>query len=599
MTRAGTRPEGKPRAAILVGLAVSFVIAIDAIRLIRAELLVDPEPSWAVVRLFLIVLVVSISAAAGAFASAAFLFWSRTRLSGENPPPLALRRGAIGVFTVGAIVLAAVFRFVALDRLPPVLYIDEVCLVPPALALEGSWHDLRDSVRFLPVASGVRSADPVIGVIYLEGYRLLLKLWGVTVFGIRFHVAFFGTLSVLTTALLARSLLPRGGGMLAAVALAGLRWSLILSRFGWNALALAPIADLSALILLRARRRASLPAAFAGGLVAGIGTQVYLGSWIVALALGGFLLWPQPQSVALLRRTRLVLVFFGGFLLVASPVLFLRKDHSQSYFARASDQNLLRDMHRKKSWMPGLAVAADSFQAPWFVPDPLPRQDLPKSRLGWLVGVPLAVGFLRALRNPREDLSALLFSHAGAAGAACLYWGQPGHPNGLRFAYLTTLTAVGAAAGALWLAGLAPPFLRRSAGWVAVGGLAISSILGARDALLVWADSPRTFRAFDGANTLLAREALRWERYGTVDVDPSFARSLTYRVVHDYRLDPDSEPGLLLGRPAGVGKNQGLCFRIVPSGASRERGERPVEVISDSLVKDGAVILGRAVCARP
>lgn len=599
MTRAGTRPGGKSRAAILVGLAVSFVVAIDAIRLFRADLLVDPEPSWAVVRLFLTVLVVSASAAAGALASAAFLLWSRTRLSGETPPPLAMTRGAIAGLTAGALVLAAVFRFVALDRLPPVLYIDEVCLVLPALALEGSWHDLRNSIRFLPVVAGVRSADPVIGVIYLEGYRLLLKLWGVTVFGIRFHVACFGTLSVVTAALLARSLLPRGGGMLAAVILAGLRWSLILSRFGWNALALAPIADLSALILLRARRRASLPAAFAGGLVAGIGTQVYLGSWIVALALVGFLFWPQPQPVALLRRASLVLVFFGGFLLVASPVLFLRKDHSESYFARASDQNLLKDVHRKKSWMPGVAVVADSLQAPWFVPDPLPRQDLPKSRLGWLVGVPLAVGFLRALRNPREDLSALLFSHAGAAGAACLYWGQPGHPNGLRFAYLTTLTAVGAAAGALWLAGLAPPLLRRSAGWVVVGGLAISSILGARDALLVWADSPQTFRAFDGANTLLAREARRWERYGPVEVDPSFARSLTYRIVHDYGLDPDSKPGPPDGRQAGVGRNPGRCFRIVPVGTSRGDEERPVEMIRDGMGKDGAAVLGRAACARP
>jgi hypothetical protein len=42
-----------------------------------------------------------------------------------------------------------------------------------------------------------------------------------------------------------------------------------------------------------------------------------------------------------------------------------------------------------------------------------------------------------------------LFSHSAAAFAASFMWGQAGHPNGYRFAYLTTVTAVAASAGTL------------------------------------------------------------------------------------------------------------------------------------------------------
>jgi hypothetical protein len=578
-----------------VGLAVSFVVAVDSIRLIRPDLLIDPEPSWSAPRLLLVLSLVTISTFLGGLAAVAFLLWSRIPGSRKPLRPLAFSRRALIGLTALAIVSAGFFRFVALDRLPPVLYIDEVCVVQPALALQGSWRDFHDSIRFLPVGD---RPTAVIGVAYLEGYRLLLKLWGTTVFGVRFHVALAGTLSVITAALLARSLLPRGGGTLAAVILAGLRWSLIVSRFGWNALALAPIADIAALAVLRARRRTSSGAALAGGLVAGAGSYVYLGSWIVAAALIGFLLWPRPV-VSAVRRTALAAIFFGGFLLAASPILLVREHRPASYFARAADQNILRDMRRTKTWMPAFSVVADAFQAPWFVEEPLARQDLRKSRLGWLVGVPLAVAFLRAFAHPREDLSALLFSHAGAACAASLYWGQPGHPNGVRFAYLTTLTAVGAAAGVLWLVGLAPSSSRRLAGIVAVGCLALASLQGARDALLVWASSQTTFDAFDGGKTLVARTALRWERYGFVGVDSKFGEWPTYEVVHDYRLDPDEARQRTFFKGVSARQNPDRSFRIVLPGTSRRERERLVEVIQDGAGKDLAAVLGQAGSFRP
>jgi ABC-type thiamin/hydroxymethylpyrimidine transport system permease subunit len=599
VTAAGTRPEGDCRAAVLVvGLGVAFLVAVDAIRFIRADLFLDRDPSWAAARLLLLLLVLPGAAAAGGLAATLFRRWSRFRASREPLPPLALSRPILIGLVTAAVVLGCVFRFVALGRLPPVLYLDEVCIVPPALALEGSWRDFHDPIRFLPVGD---RPTAVIGVAYLEAYRLFLRIWGMTVFGLRFHVALAGSLSVVTAACLARSLLPSGGAALAGMALAGLRWSLIVSRFGWNALALAPIADLAAIAALSARRRRSAPRALTAGLVAGAGAYVYLGSWIVAAALGGFLLWPYAAKVALGRRVGLSAAFFGGVLLAASPIFLVRSQRPAPYFARARDQNIVRDMRRTGSWMPPFAVAADALAAPWFIPEPLPRQDLPKSRLGWLVGLPLAVAFLRALRNPLEDLSALLFAHVGAACLASLYWGEPGHPNGMRFAYLTTLTAVGAAAGALWLAGLASPSLRRSAAIAAIGALVFSSFLGARDALLTWADSPATFEAFQGTETLLARAAVRWERYGRVELDPDFHPYLVYQIVHDDRMDPDEtrQRAAFFNGAAVSAQGRPRCFRIVPPAASRRDGERRVEVVQGGAGQEQAEVLAQAGCLRP
>ena len=120
----------------------------------------------------------------------------------------------------------------------------------------------------------------------------------------------------------------------------------------------------------------------------------------------------------------------------------------------------------------------------------------------------------RSLFAPRAELSALLLCHAGAAFAATVAGGQAGTPNGSRFGYLTTVTAVAAAAGALALLNAPPPGRRRAAALAALGAFAISGALGARDALAVWPERAETFDGFHGQDTLLARAALRWEASG-------------------------------------------------------------------------------------
>lgn len=121
----------------------------------------------------------------------------------------------------------------------------------------------------------------------------------------------------MTAAWLGRALLPRGGGTLAAVILAGLRWHLILSRWGSNMILLAPLVDLASLFALRARRKGSLLAAAAAFAAAIAGEQYglpngsrfgYLTGTTAIAASGGVLwilgrlrrVWRRPGAIAAL-----------------------------------------------------------------------------------------------------------------------------------------------------------------------------------------------------------------------------------------------------------------------------------------------------------
>lgn len=565
--------------AYLFGCLVAFVVAVDAIRAVRPDLLTDPDPAWWVPRLLLGLLILIVSTSAGGVAAAVFLASSRTIFASRDLEPLALSRTALWVIGAAALIFGVLVRFAWLDRIPSTVWYDEVLAVTPSLALAGRWSDFADAIRSVPPHE---HSTAFAGVLYLEGFRFALRSLGTTLFAIRFPSALWGSLSLVTAMLLARTLLPRGGAVVAGLALAGLRWQLILGRFAWNALALAPILDLATLCLIRARRTSARGPAFWGGLVAGVGAHVYLGSWIAAAGLAGFLAWPSERRTPLRRRLVLAGVFGLGFLLVASPIFFLKKNREADYFVRGTDQNLMRDV-RLYGWMIPFSIVSDSLKAPWLIPDPVRRHDIRKSRLGWIVGFPVALAFLRALRWPRDELSALLFPHAGAAVAASLRWGFPGHPNGYRFVYLTTLTAVAAAAGVLCLLALVPLHHRRAATWVALGLIAGAGLIGARDALLQWGDGRDTFQAYWGESTLVGRAALRWQNFGTVRLDANLPHPLVVQWVRDLRLDPDDARNRMLFAAAGPRPPAARrCFRIRASGNPAQPPERRVETIQDA-----------------
>jgi hypothetical protein len=573
--------------AAAFGGAMAFVIGERLTVAIRPALLLDPDPGWALMRILLWWGLLSATAAAGALTAALFLLWARSRFAPGDLAPLPLRVAALVLIGAGALLLGTALRLAALDRIPPSLWIDDVSLIEPALALRGDLADFADSVRAAPY--GVPRPYGSVGVFYLELYRLALHLFGTTVFGVRFLSAAAGILSLLTAMLLARAVLPRGGGALAVLVLAGLRWHLLLSRWAWNAIVLAPFVDVAALLLLRARRRRRVATAFGAGLVAGLATHVYLAAWVAAAALVALAAWPVPRESPSPPRLRLSLAFIVAFVLASSPLFLFKTGRTSPYFARAADHSLLREIGYARSPMPAFAAVADSLTAPWLGVDPFARNDLPgKTRLGWILGIPVAFAFGRSLLRPREPFSALLLAHAGAALAASITGGHAGLPNGYRFGYLSTVTAVAAAGGVLFILGWVSPARRRAAALAAIGLVAFSGALAARDALLRWPSRPETFDDFHGKDTLLARALLRWERYGEVRLAPELAHSLlTVEGIRRYRLDPDLAPDARPGRAPRT-----RDFRIVTPGVPRRRGERLVERIGDAWGREWGWVYG-------
>lgn len=505
-------------------------------------------------------------------------------------PGLPLGRAGLPLLLGAAVASGALLRLWAIEEVPFPLWSDDVSLLSAVRGLTGGLSDFADAIR--PAPYGVSEPYGTVGVLYLQLYRASVALWGSTVLGVRFPSVLGGVASLLTAALLGRELLPRGGGTLAAVVLAGMRWHLVLSRWAWCGIVLVPLVDLSGWLLLRARRKGSAWLAVLSGALAGVGAHVYLAAWAAAAGLLLLALWPHEEERSPRDRAGRAAAFVLGFALLAAPLFVLAKGRTYSYFARTG-YNLLVQLRRERSPRALLQVPAAAVASPWFVPDPIARNDLPgRSRLGLLLGLPFAVGLLRAALAPRERASAYLLSQALAGAAAAIAGGGALHPNGYRLAYLTTPVALGASAGVLALLAAVPAPGRRRAALLLVGLLGVSGALGARDALERWPLRRETFDAFSGRDTLLGRSALRWSAVGPVEVDGGLPHDrllvggiLSHRVASRAERDRLALLGPVRSR---------VRFRVEAAGAAPLPPERVVERVADGFGR----VHARVVCVR-
>lgn len=563
-----------------VGWAVAFVVFIDLVRWWRPAVLFEPDRLWW--RLWLLIWAGSIAVVALAGFASARLFraFSESSLAGTPLQPFPLR----GAFLGAAALAAGIALRLASLADPPPQYLDEATLIAPALALKGSITDFRHPLRAVPY--GMPQPVGTVGVLYLEVFRWALSEWGPTPSGIRFLSVMGGCVSLVTGVLLARAVLPSGGASLAAIALAGLRWHLIMSQWGWNAVAVIPLIDAATLLLIRSRARRSRVAALAAGAVLGLGAHVYLTAWVALVALALYGLWPLGDGETPTRRAASTSLFGTGFAVAVLPLFALRGPADPPYFARVENHNLLREIRMQRSPMPLFAATADGLKAPWFVPEPIGWADLPsRSRLGWILGIAVAVALARSLVRPGDALSALLLSHAAAGLAAAVAYGELAHPNGYRFAYLTSLSAIAAAAGGLALVGAAPPKWRRVAALTAVLLLAFAGARAAVDACATWPAARSTFDSFAGRETLTAEAALRWRSYGTVSVEKSVDSPVVQAIVAQPRfLRPATDP---------AGTAVGRSFRVAVAGDAGRPGERCVERVQDRWGREWATVWGR------
>jgi hypothetical protein len=577
----GFTRESDAGVARWVGWVVAFVVSIDLVRWWRPSVLFEPDRSWW--RLWLLICAGSIAVVAlVGFASARlFRVFSETRLAKEPLQPFPIGRS--GFLVAAALVAGIALRVTSLSN-PPPQYLDEASLIEPAFSLQGSLADFRHPLRAVPF--GMPKPVGTVGVLYLEAFKWSLAAWGPTPLGIRFLSVAGGCASLVTGVLLARSVLPPGGASLAALVLSGVRWHLIMSQWGWNSVVVIPFIDGATLLLLRARTRRRHLATLAAGVVLGLGAHVYLAAWVAAAALALYRLWPLEDGEPLPKRAASTSLFAAGFAVAVFPLFALGGPADPPYFARVENHNLLREIRYQRSAMPLLAATADGLKAPWFVPEPQGWADLPsRSRLGWILGIAAAVAFARSLARPRDALSALLLSHAAAALAAAVAFGELAHPNGYRFAYLTSLSAVAVAAGGLALIAAAPPKWQRVAALTAVLLLTFAGLRGAVDACAAWPAARTTFDAFRGQDTLIGEAALRWMRYGTVSVETSGEAIVVRAIV--------AQPRFLGTAPDPAGTPAGRSFRVATAGDTGRPGERRVERVQDRWGHEWAAVWGR------
>ncbi len=215
---------------------------------------------------------------------------------------------------VGLLLLAFLFRAVALERIPANLGGDEGTQLLAAL-------ELVEPPLDNPFATGWYSV-PTMSFL---AYGLAMRLFGATVAGGRMLSAIAGTLTVLTTYLLGRTLGGRRVGWVAALVVAFSHYHIHFSRLASNQIFDPLIGTLAIWFLWLALKPGEAPSAACwglAGLVAGMGWYAYFGArWVTAL-IGMIVVWRMVVEPRFLARHRHgLLLFAAGWLIVVLPLL--------------------------------------------------------------------------------------------------------------------------------------------------------------------------------------------------------------------------------------------------------------------------------------
>ncbi|MFQ6101716.1 MAG: ArnT family glycosyltransferase [Anaerolineae bacterium] len=166
-------------------------------------------------------------------------------------------------------------------------------------------------------------------------YGLSMRVFGESVAGLRALSALVGTLTVLTTFLLARELWGRRVAWLAAAVLACSHYHVHFSRLGSNQIADALFITLTLWLLVRGLRlRQAICFALAGA-VMGLGWYGYFGARLTGIIVALYLAWRAVVEHRFLARYgRLLLILLGAALVIVAPLLFYYVDRPSALYSR-------------------------------------------------------------------------------------------------------------------------------------------------------------------------------------------------------------------------------------------------------------------------
>jgi len=251
---------------------------------------------------------------------------SLLRIGGERGERLrsSLRTGELaGLVVLLAVALAV--RVVDLEHIPANLGGDEGTQGVAAL-------ELVEPPLGNPFATGWFSV-PTMSFL---AYGLAMRLCGASIAGLRALSALMGTLTVLTSFLLARELWGRRVGWLAAAILACSHYHVHFSRLGSNQIADGLLATLALYLVVRAlRSRREITFALAGAVI-GLGWYGYFGSRLIGIIVALYVAWRAAAEHRFLARYgRLLLILVVAALVVTLPLLLYYADHPAELSSRS------------------------------------------------------------------------------------------------------------------------------------------------------------------------------------------------------------------------------------------------------------------------
>ena len=172
-------------------------------------------------------------------------------------------------------------------------------------------------------------------------WGISMRLFGESVAGLRALSALVGTLTVLTTSLLARELWGRRMAWLAAVVLTCSHFHVHFSRLGSNQIADGLFVTLALyLFVCGMRSRREITFALAGA-VMGLGWYGYFGARLIGIIVAFYLAWRAAVEYRFLARYgRLLLILLGTAVVVVAPLLFHYADHPENLVSRSRQVSL-------------------------------------------------------------------------------------------------------------------------------------------------------------------------------------------------------------------------------------------------------------------
>lgn len=297
--------------------------------------------------------------------------------------------------------VALVFRFAALDRIPPGVFSDE--------ALNGNEgihaQQTGDYKIFYSTNNGREG-------LWINLVGISESIFGVNQFGLRFWSAVVGSLTVLVVYLLADELLSVRTALFAAWLLATSFWHVAFSRIAFRAILVPLLFTASLFLLLKAVRAAialdfttSVFLASFGGLVYGLGFHSYIAyrfTPVVVVVLAGLDLRRHLKLKLPLRPWLLLLALWLGMAVItALPIGLYFLQHPGDFVARAEEVSIFDEPNPAAAFWSSLLRTLGQFNirgdCSWF--SNIGCSPLLLLPVGLLLAIGIVLGFSTAIRR--------------------------------------------------------------------------------------------------------------------------------------------------------------------------------------------------------